>query len=448
MHRIIVVSFVAWFALVSLANAQTREQKVRADKEKVEAAGFWIYNDLPKAFAEAKKSGKPLVVALRCIPCEECVKLDDDLVDQDERLQAVLDQFVRVRVVSANGLDLSLFQFDTDQSFAVFMLNADGTIYGRYGTRSDHAHWADDVSIEGLTKALAGALELHADYPKNKAALAAKRGPKSDFAAPENYPTLKDKYGSQLNYEGNVVQSCIHCHQIGDAQRQMARDKSVVLPDKVLFPYPHPKSIGLILDPKERATVLRVEPGSLAEKAGFKAGEVIETLDGQPILSMADVQWVLHHVPAEGDTVVAMVKYASNLGGLIGRKARALQLPANWRQQDDIAWRASSWELRRIGLGGLFLKDVSPELRTKNKLPAEGLALRVQHAGEYPPHNVALQAGFRKEDVLIEFDGRTDLVRETDLLRYTLNEKKPGETVPVTVVREGKKVELTLPIGK
>ena len=72
---------------VALA-AQTREQKVRGDKAKVEADGFWIYNDLAKGFAEAKKSGKPLVVVLRCIPCEECVKLDDDLVDQDERLQA------------------------------------------------------------------------------------------------------------------------------------------------------------------------------------------------------------------------------------------------------------------------------------------------------------------------------------------------------------------------
>ncbi|HEX5103678.1 MAG TPA: Trx7/PDZ domain-containing (seleno)protein [Pirellulaceae bacterium] len=425
-----------------VAAAQTREQKVRADKEKVEAAGFWIYNDLPKAFAEAKQTGQPLVVALRCIPCVECVKLDDELVDQDERLQAALEKFVRVRVVSANGLDLSLFQFDTDQSFAVFMLNADGTIYGRYGTRSDHSHWADDVSVEGLAKALEGALELHAEYPANKAVLAAKRGPKPDFAAPENYPTLKGKYGSQLNYEGNVVQSCIHCHQIGDAQRQFYRDKETALPDRVLFPYPHPKSLGLILDPKERATVLRVEPGSLAAKAGFEAGDQIRSLSSQPLLSMADVQWVLHHVQAEGGSVPAIAE----------RRGKAVQLtlslPAGWRGMDDISWRASSWELRRIGLGGLLLKDVSAELREKQNLPAEGLALRVEHLGQYPPHNVAQQAGFRKDDVLIAFDGRTDLARETDLLHYTLNDKKPGSSVPVTVLREGKKIDLTLPIGK
>ena len=442
MLRMLGLSLLGSVFVLAAVSAQTREQKVRADKAKVEAADFWIYSDLPKAFAEAKESGKPLVVALRCIPCEQCVKLDDDLVDQDQRLQAALEKFVRVRVVSANGLDLSLFQFDTDQSFAAFMLNADGTIYGRYGTRSDQSHWADDVSVEGLAKALEGALELHAAYPQNKAALAAKRGPAPEFAAPENYPTLKGKYASELDYEGNVVQSCIHCHQIGDAHRQMVRDRDVALPDEVLFPYPHPKSIGLILDPKERATVLRVEPGSLAEKAGFEAGDQLGSLAGQPMLSMADVQWVLHHVPAKGGDLAAIASRD-------GKQVRlTLKLPAKWRQQDDISWRASSWELRRTGLGGLLLKNVSPELRAERKLPADGLALRVEHVGQYAPHNRAQQAGFRKDDVLIEFDGRTDLVRETDLLRYTLNEKKPGERVRATVLREGKKVELTLPIGR
>src|SRR5881227_2595597 len=136
----------ACLAAASVASAQTREEKVRSDKAKVEADGFWIYNDLAKGYAEAKKTGQPLLVVLRCIPCEQCVKLDDDLVEKDKRLRPLLEKFVRVRVISANGLDLSLFQFDTDQSFAVFMLNADGTIYGRFGTRSDQTHWANDVS--------------------------------------------------------------------------------------------------------------------------------------------------------------------------------------------------------------------------------------------------------------------------------------------------------------
>ncbi len=104
-----------------LVQGQSREEKVRRDREKVLADGFWIYNDLEKGFAEAKRTGKPLVVVLRCIPCVECVKLDDELVDRDPEIRPLLKQYVCVRIVSTNGLDLSLFQYDTDQSFAVFM---------------------------------------------------------------------------------------------------------------------------------------------------------------------------------------------------------------------------------------------------------------------------------------------------------------------------------------
>src|SRR6187401_903937 len=45
-------------------SAQTREEKVRGDKAKVEADGFWIYNDLAKGYAEAKQTGKPILVVM------------------------------------------------------------------------------------------------------------------------------------------------------------------------------------------------------------------------------------------------------------------------------------------------------------------------------------------------------------------------------------------------
>jgi hypothetical protein len=45
----------------------------------------------------------------------------------------LMEQFVCVRMIQANGMDLSWFQFDYDQTFAVFFMNADKTIYGRFG---------------------------------------------------------------------------------------------------------------------------------------------------------------------------------------------------------------------------------------------------------------------------------------------------------------------------
>lgn len=419
---------------------KTREQKVREDREKVEKIGYWIYNDLAKGYAEARQSKKPMLVILRCLPCEECVKLDDELMDHDPELRPLLDQFVRVRVIGTNGLDLSLFQFDTDQSFTAFLLNADGTIYGRFGTRSHRTEWLGDVSLAGMSRALEGALELHRHYPANKASLAAKRGPQPQFAAPELYPALKEKYTSTLNYSGNVVQSCIHCHQIGDAQRDLLRSTGKAIPEQVLFPYPHPKAIGLVLDPQERASVVEVTADSPAAKSGLQAGDRIETLAGQPLLSMADVQWVLHHADAAGATIPATVRRGDQTLPL------ELKLPAGWRQLDNIAWRSSSWGLRRMATGGFFSEAMTPEDRKAAGVPATGMALKIKHVGQYAPHDAAKQAGLVKDDIVVGFAGQTDLVRESDLLAYGVTKHFPGDKIKVQILRDGKPLDLTLTI--
>lgn len=419
---------------------KTREQKVREDKVRVEGAGFWIYNDLERGYAEARKTGKPLVVVLRCIPCEECVKLDDDLVDRDPVIRPLLEQFVCVRLVSTNGLDLSLFQYDTDQSFAVFLLNADRTIYGRFGTRSHRTEWVGDVSLKGLAQALRGALELHAQYPANQQALAGKTGPAPLFARPELFPSLQGKYTSKLNETGNIVQSCIHCHQIGDATRDFYRLKHQPLPDTVLFPYPHPKTIGLILDPHTRATVVEVLPGTPAAVAGLLPQDQIQELSGQPVLSIADVQWVLHGVSPAGGTVTLSVMRGTKTVQL------TLTLPQQWRQADDFSWRSTTWGLRRMATGGLQLEDLSAEERQQLGVKHQMMALRVKHAGEYGPHAAAKNAGFRKGDILIKVDGRRDLLRETDLIRYVLQEKPRSRTLDAVVLRDGSELSLKLPV--
>ncbi len=51
-----------------LAAAESRDTKVLNDRTNVVAAGRWIYNDLPQGFAEAQRTGKPLLVVFRCIP--------------------------------------------------------------------------------------------------------------------------------------------------------------------------------------------------------------------------------------------------------------------------------------------------------------------------------------------------------------------------------------------
>ncbi|MCY2976914.1 MAG: Trx7/PDZ domain-containing (seleno)protein [Planctomycetota bacterium] len=431
----------AFFSSISIEPlfAQTREEKVLGDKKKFESMGLWFYNDLDGAFEAAKESNKPVLVVLRCIPCEECVKLDDDLLETDIKLQQLLKSFIRVRVVGTNGLDLSMFEFDTDQSFAVFLFNADKTLYGRYGTRSNRTEWESDVSVDGLYKALEGALKLHQKYPDNREVLLGKQAEKPLFATPEKIPALASKYTGKLDYQGAVVKSCIHCHQIGDATREYYRAEQGKLTEKWLYPFPHPKTIGLILDPRECATVLSLVEGSEAAKAGLQIGDQMTTLNGQAILSFADVQWVLHQIPDSGGTIKATVRRGSQDLNV------DCVLSAGWRTREDIAWRASSWTLRRIGLGGMVLTPISDDERKSLDLADGKMALKVGHVGAFAPHDRAKKAGVLKGDILVEYDGRSDLVRETDLLAYSLNSVKPGHSVPMKFVRgsEERRVEIT-----
>ena len=53
---------------VQASAAQTRDQMVLSDRDNVLGGGKWIYNDLAKGLDEAQRTGKPLLVVLRCVP--------------------------------------------------------------------------------------------------------------------------------------------------------------------------------------------------------------------------------------------------------------------------------------------------------------------------------------------------------------------------------------------
>lgn len=349
-----------------------------------------------------------------------------------------MQEFVCVRVVQANAMDLALFQFDYDMSIAVTFLNPDRTIYARYGSRRGNAELADaEMSMEGLQASLRGVLALHGEYPGNKGSLAGKqpRGP-VPYPVPEDHPLLK-KYTSKLDYGGKVAGSCIHCHQIRDVKRQAKRETGEILSPKLLTPYPMPSVLGFEVDPKTAATVASVSSGSPAAAAGFVAGDVILAMRGQPIVSLADIQWVLHHVTGP-TTVTARVRRGDTEKDLV------LRLSEDWDKQSDISWRVSTWDLRRMALGGMLLSRMSPEERQADGLPEDKMALRAEHVGQYNDHAVAKRAGLRKGDVIVKFDGIDDDLSESALLRQVLGKRKRGESVRFLYRRDGEEKEAVI----
>jgi serine protease Do len=428
------------WAASCFAQQTPRDEKVRHDKKIVSADERWIYNDPTKAAAQAKAENKPILLVFRCIPCEACSKFDEQLVQRDPRVASLMDQFICVRVPQANGMDLSRFQFDYDMSLAVFFLHADGTILGRYATRTGRDNEDQDMDIEGFARAMEQTLELTNYYAQIKPSLAGKQAQPVAIATPEQFPTLKSKFTDKLDYEGAVAKSCIHCHNIREAERAEELAKTGKLDERLLYPYPAPRVVGLVFDPKQCATLLDVTPNTPASRAGLKAGDALRHLNGQPLVSIADVQWVLHQA---GNSDAISVSYERE-----GKLAKTLlELPKDWRRASDISWRATTWDLRRIAFGGMVLEKLAAEDREKLKLPPEQMALLVKHVGQYGDHARAKQAGFLKGDIVIAWDEQRQPHNETQLLEEILN-AKPSSKTQVEIMRGEKRLTLQLAPAK
>jgi hypothetical protein len=425
---------------VCLALAPQDKEKVREGLKDTELKGSWIYDDLEAGLAEAKSTGKPMLVVLRCVPCVTFKGFDQQVASRaDADLAALMDKFVCVRLVQGYGLDLSFFQFDYDLNWAVVLMNADRTIYGRYGSKTGEKGNAARVTIDGLRKALESALEFHKGYPGNAKEFEGKKGPAARWKSPELIPDMKNRPNA-VPADG-TRQKCIHCHMIREAELWTLRAAKEPIPETLLWAYPMPDAVGLSLDLKERATVKSVAEGSAADKGGFKAGDAIRRLQGQPILSVADVQWVLHNAKAPC-TIEAEVERE-------GKPAKAsISLAEGWRRGEDFTWRVQVWAMRHRLLGTQPLEALSADDRQKFGAPATGLALRIKG---FPPNfvkdrNQEAAQKFQKDDVIVEVDGVKNLAGESGLLAH-LFQKKPGEAAEFTVLRAGKSqtVSLTIP---
>ena len=368
-----------------------------------------------------------------------CKRLDEQVARrEDPELAKLMDEFVCVRAIQAWGLDLSVFQFDGELTWAVMFLNADKTIYGRYGSRDDYKNAEKHISMEGLRKATAAALALHKDYRKNKRALAGKKGPKPIWRTPEQIPELRGNKNTRPA-DGSRG-GCIHCHQAHDGKMWTLRKSRNAVPDSLVWPYPMPDKLGFSLDPKEMATVTSVAPGSAAAKARLQRGDKITHMDKQPIISIADVQWVLHNAKAPGT-----VRMKIDRGGR--STSASLKLDKDWRKADDFTWRVQVWPMRHQLLGLSPMEVVPAGERQRLGIPANGLALRVK---KFPPNYVRNLNKDNKKlkigDIIIGVDGQKGMTQESDLLGYLFQKKAPGQGAVLTVIRGGRPMQVQMRI--
>ena len=426
--RALLITSLALANLLQAEAVKDREGAVRQDRAKLELDARWNYNNVEQAFAEAKKTGKPVLLVLRCVPCLACMGIDTGVLMASGDLTPLLDKFVCVRLINCNALDMARFQFDYDLSFSALFLNADGTTYGRYGSWK-HQKNSQETALEGLKKAMEAALMVHSNYPTNKAELTGKQPVPQPFKTPIEMPELGQKYKAQLDWDGKVASSCVHCHMIGSALQTWHRQQKKPMPEELIYPFPEPETIGLSMLSDQIARVESVTAGSISEKAGIKAGDDIVSFAGQLLISIADVSWALHRTANEA-TVPCVVKRDGKDVPL------SLTLPAGWRRKSHVTERATIWPERGMVLGGMRVESHE----------GEGIGLKIKGVGQFGMHAAAKKAGFKEGDILLSVDGITSKISEPDLIGHLFDHHQAGERVTVKLKRGAEILELQLPM--
>lgn len=424
------LTVLAFARILAISDAAADDLRERLKDANGVQTDLWVYNDIPKAMAEAKRVNKPLFVTFRCVPCKDCAAFDADVANGNERVRDLAkEKFVSVRQVEMKGVNLSQFQFDHDLNWAAMFINADGTVYARYGTQSAEGSDAYN-SIDGLMNTMNRVLELHAAYPANQRELADKRGKPKPVSSALEMPGLNNpgKYAQETTRS-----NCIHCHNIYDAEHSHALSLGK-WSIEMMWKYPLPDNLGLKIDRTSGVRIREVTPNSAAARSGLESDEDIVRMNGQRITSIADMQWVLHHL-SKTDTTVEVETSRSG--------KHELQLADGWRKS-DFSWRGSMWNAPpRLQI---WLPELTDEQKTKLGLPESDSPLEARWINrDGKGGQQAYADGLREKDVVIALAGNP--LREMDSPRFSAHVKlhyKVGDILPLTVLRDGNKLELRI----
>ena len=380
----------------------------------------------------------------------------------DEELNKLLDQFICVRLIQIGGVDLSLFQFDPSLTWHAHFMNADRVVYGRFGTvhpgaRQEIKDSNKTVTEEALKEAMRKALQLHKEYQADEKTisrlLAPKTGPQSEWKTIEESPALKN-FPSKLKGKVQNGSSCIHCHHLGSTAIDSHIIQKKAIPERLLWLYPLPSVLGLQMKTDRAAVVQSVAAGSVAEKAGFQAGDEILRLQKQPLISIADLQWVLHHFDDKGGKLEAQVRRGGK------EQSLTLELPTKWRRVGDFGWRWKIGGYTSLSYVGVLLENMTVDQKKKLGLDENALALRVSKTVQtasvgygngpapYKAGNYAAGRRFRPGDIIVEVDGMKKQMNRSELIYYFVSQKKPGSKAKVTVIRRGQKTSFQVPVPK
>ena len=327
-----------------------------------------------------------------------------------------MSQYVCVRVVRMDDVDLGLFDYDRNNTIYFFLMNADEQLYMRYGGRESKSP-DTYLNLASIELALEQGLERHKLYQEGK--IQKTERPKPFFA--RELPLLVERTFAR--------RACVECHLIGDFQN-IHREMDGTL-DKVTHLYGSPdiETIGISLDVPKGLAVK--EARGAVQAAGMKPGDRVVALNGTPVLTFGDLQYHYDKVPRDA----RQVRIAVDRGG------QAIELTVDLPQRwwlTDLRFRQSSVEPRVY----FESRPLAEAEKARHGLARDGFASEVTIVEMFA--EVMKSHELRRGDVVFGVDGagRDEVANTAEL--YIKLRKKAGDSVTLDVLRDGKRLKMPL----
>ncbi|MGK0185874.1 MAG: serine protease Do [Verrucomicrobiales bacterium] len=341
---------------------------------------------------------------------------DGQVVRPPQAFREIAEDYVCVRIININNVDLSVYPFDFDLTMAVLLANADGSVYHGYGGRTH----LSPMNMASLVEIMQKGLETHANYEK---------APSPPERKQLQY--LPETVNKQLSGIMQPVSGCYHCHYAREASQLLTLKAGEWTPDQFWI-YPLPERIGIVVDQEKQYRVKNVIPGSAASSEGLQSGDLLQTLNGKKILTKYDIQSVLDK--SDGGAVALPYSLLRNDTPVNGQ----LALDAGWKVGDpkDYSWRVenpfTAHMIKFLPTPGFIGDRLSATELQSLSLPKDRFALRVTKLN-FGPH----QAGIRLGDVILSAGGKSDFQTNRDFYAWCELMRREGRDIKMQVRREG-----------
>jgi len=305
----------------------------------------------------------------------------------------------------------------------IVLANADGTVYHRYGGRTD----ISPMSMTGLLEIMEGGLTTHRLYADTG------RQAKPDTGPPIRIGELVE---NRLKGKMNPVHGCYHCHYVREAKVYLAAKDGTWTPDQ-FWVWPSPKRLGLVMDQERQYLVREVIENSPAGDAGIKAGDVLTRLGENRILSKYDIQGVLEDAPPSATTIPWEVNRGNKvIEGMF-------HLDTAWKVGDPAEY---AWRVRNV-----FTQHMRKILPTPgvagDQLPAQELRSLGLEDGQFALRVTGLNggtylAGLREGDIILGVGNDEAFQSLEGFYRYCELRRLAGKDIRISLLRGSSSMKL------